>query len=432
MTAPQTATESSQKRNVQRDFFVLLGVAVIAAISVFFFDTGSLADWIGRHRDTKIDEAIVVTVVLGFGLAIFSFRRWMDLSRQVTKFEQLHKEMKQLTRESTLLAELGELLQSCLNPVEAHKLIVEHSQILFPNSSGAVCITASSRDVVEAVATWGDPALKEKSFLPGDCWALRRGRVHQVGNGDSPILACAHLGAAKPAYAMCVPMMAQGEALGVLYLDSGRSSAGSSANGSNAIAAHTESQLRLARSLAEHIALALANLNLREVLQSQSIRDPLTGLFNRRYMEASLERELRRANRKKCSLGVMMVDVDHFKRFNDAFGHDAGDALLAELAKIFKDLFRGEDIVCRYGGEEFTFILPDATLQQTRERAENLREAAKNAIAQHRGQALDHVTLSVGVSAFPEKGITVEALLRSADAALYRAKEEGRDRVVVG
>jgi diguanylate cyclase (GGDEF)-like protein len=432
MTEPEIVSHGSrQKRQVQRDLLVLLAVLILAILSVLVFDTGSLADWIGRHRDTKIDEAIVVTIVLAVGLAIFSLRRWIDLFQQVSRFEELHRQMNKLTRESALLAELGDLLQSCLTPTEAHKLIVEHSQILFPNSSGAVCVTASSRDLVEAVAVWGDPALPERSFPPGDCWALRRGRLHQLGSESSPILACAHLGQAKPQYAMCVPMMAQGEALGILYLDSGRNENG---NGHRAlpIDASSESQVRLARTLAEHIALALANLNLREVLQSQSIRDPLTGLFNRRYMEASLERELRRANRKKCSLGVMMVDVDHFKRFNDAFGHDAGDALLAELAKIFKNLFRGEDIVCRYGGEEFTFILPDASLQDTRERAEHLREAAKSAIAQYRGQALDHVTLSVGVSAYPEKGVSAEAILRSADAALYRAKEEGRDRVVVG
>jgi diguanylate cyclase (GGDEF)-like protein len=432
MTEPEIVAQGSrQKRQVQRDLFVLAAVLILAVVSVLFFDTGSLADWIGRHRDTQLDEAIIVTIVLAVGLAIFSLRRWIELSQQVIKFEQLHRQMNKLTRETTLLAELGDLLQSCLTPAEAHKLIVEHSQILFPSSSGAVCVTASSRDLVEAVAIWGDPALTERSFPPGDCWALRRGRLHQLGNESSPILACAHLGAAKPKYAMCVPMMAQGEALGILYLDSGRNQ-NNNGNGTSPIDASNESQVRLARTLAEHIALALANLNLREVLQSQSIRDPLTGLFNRRYMEASLERELRRANRKKCSLGVMMVDVDHFKRFNDAFGHDAGDALLAELSKVFKNLFRGEDIVCRYGGEEFTIILPDASLQDTRERGEHLREAAKNAIAQYRGQALDHITLSVGVSAFPEKGISAEALLRSADAALYRAKEEGRDRVVVG
>ena len=123
-----------------------------------------------------------------------------------------------------------------------------------------------------------------------------------------------------PRYAMCVPMMAQGEALGILYLDSGQKEQGGRETPSKEV---REAQLRLARTLAEHIGLALANLNLREVLRSQSIRDSLTGLFNRRYMEESLERELRRASRKQCSLGVMMIDIDHFKSFNDSFGHDA-------------------------------------------------------------------------------------------------------------
>jgi diguanylate cyclase (GGDEF)-like protein len=423
---------SQQKQQVRRDALVLLAALVLGFLSVLVFDTGSVADWIGRHRDTKIDEAIVITIVLAVGLSIFSIRRWLELSNQVRRFEELHHQMHKLTRESTLLAELGDLLQSCLSPAEAHKLIVEHSQVLFPSFSGAVCVTASSRDVVEAVAVWGEPALKENAFPPGDCWALRRGRVHYLSNEASPILACAHMGHDKPEYAMCVPMMAQGEALGILYLDSGRYHHSKGTNGSMPTDESSQSQLRLAKTLAEHIALALANLNLREVLRSQSIRDPLTGLFNRRYMEESLERELRRATRKKSSLGMMMVDVDHFKRFNDSFGHDAGDALLSELAKILKNMFRGEDIVCRYGGEEFTIILPEATLQATHDRAEHVRTAAKDAIAQYRGLALDHVTLSVGVSAFPEKGLTAQALLRSADAALYRAKEEGRDRVVLG
>jgi len=251
MTEPEIVSHGSrQKRQVQRDLLVLLAVLILAILSVLVFDTGSLADWIGRHRDTKIDEAIVVTIVLAVGLAIFSLRRWIDLFQQVSRFEELHRQMNKLTRESALLAELGDLLQSCLTPTEAHKLIVEHSQILFPNSSGAVCVTASSRDLVEAVAVWGDPALPERSFPPGDCWALRRGRLHQLGSESSPILACAHLGQAKPQYAMCVPMMAQGEALGILYLDSGRNQNGNG-HGALPIDASSESQVRLARTLAE-------------------------------------------------------------------------------------------------------------------------------------------------------------------------------------
>jgi len=186
-----------------------------------------------------------------------------------------------------------------------------------------------------------------------------------------------------------------------------------------------------ALTLAENAALALANLNLREILRMQSVREPLTGLYNRRYMEESLERELRRSTRKKSPLGVMMLDVDHFKRLNDTFGHEAGDAVLRTLANLFRTQLRGEDVVCRYGGEEVTMILPEASLEATRQRAERLRDAAKHAVVEFRGQWLEAVTLSIGVSSFPENGPTVEALLRTADSALYRAKDEGRDRVVV-
>ena len=220
-------------------------------------------------------------------------------------------------------------------------------------------------------------------------------------------------------------MMAHGEAIGLLYFDRriGQTS--------RSLMQWSEAEEILARTFAEHAALALANLKLREILRSQSVRDPLTGLYNRRYMEESLEIELRRAVRKKCSLGVMMLDVDHFKRFNDTFGHEAGDSVLQALANLFRTQLRGSDVACRYGGEEFTMILPEASTEATRQRAEQLREAAKAAISQFRGGSLDQVTISVGVASFPDKGTTVEGLLRAADAALYRAKEQGRDRVVV-
>lgn len=340
------------------------------------------------------------------------------------KYEELHREMTKLNRESALLGELGDLLQSCLSVDEAHRLITDRARILFPDSSGAVCMIASSRDLVEVLASWGEPVLAERFFTPKDCWALRRGRVHLLGE-DSTVLGCAHLGEDRPRWAMCVPMMAHGEALGLLYLDSGRD------QNTQARELLSESQQRLARKLGELAALALANLNLREILRMQSVRDPLTGLYNRRYMEESLERELRRSTRKKSPLGVMMLDVDHFKRFNDTFGHEAGDSVLRALANLFRTHTRGEDVACRYGGEEFTMILPDASLEATQRRALELREAARQIVPQFRGQSLERVTLSVGVASFPEHGTTGESLLRAADSALYRAKEGGRDRVEV-
>jgi diguanylate cyclase (GGDEF)-like protein len=221
-----------------------------------------------------------------------------------------------------------------------------------------------------------------------------------------------------PASYLCIPLIAQGESLGILYL---------------AAREHvwSESQQRLAGTVADQLGLAVANLKLRETLRNQSIRDPLTGLFNRRYLEETLEREIRRAERNRGALGVVMIDLDHFKQFNDTYGHDAGDMLLRELGRLLESSIRGGDVACRYGGEEFLLILPGADAETTRQRAEQLRESVKHLFVSHRGQSIGSVTLSGGVAAFPDHGTTGDALVQAADAALYRAKGDGRDRVVV-
>jgi diguanylate cyclase (GGDEF)-like protein len=221
-------------------------------------------------------------------------------------------------------------------------------------------------------------------------------------------------------------MMAHGETLGLLYVDTGR--------GNTEVRNKVQSgdlDEQLAKMLAEQAALALANLKLREVLRTQSVRDPLTNLYNRRYMEESLDRELSRAVRKNSPLSLMLIDVDYFKRFNDTFGHEAGDMVLRSLGSLLQTQLRREDIICRYGGEEFIVILPDAALDSTRQRGEQLREATKELVTEFRGQALGKITLSIGVATFPQNGTTVEALVEAADAALYQAKKHGRDRVVL-
>jgi diguanylate cyclase (GGDEF)-like protein/PAS domain S-box-containing protein len=174
-------------------------------------------------------------------------------------------------------------------------------------------------------------------------------------------------------------------------------------------------------------ALVKSEANMRE----QVVRDHLTGLFNRRYMEETLDRELRRASRKELSLGIIMLDVDDFKRFNDTYGHAAGDEILREMGKLLLVHIRGEDIPSRYGGDEFLLVLPDASLEVTRMRAQLLCEDARHFIIQFEGRTLEQIMLSVGVAVFPDHGLTREALLRAADNALYQAKHEGRDQVVV-
>jgi diguanylate cyclase (GGDEF)-like protein len=212
--------------------------------------------------------------------------------------------------------------------------------------------------------------------------------------------------------------MAQGETLWLLYLcfeDKEKL---------------TESKRQLAITVAEHISLAVANLQLRETLQHQSIRDPLTGLFNRRYMEESLEREINRAQRKQQPLGIIMIDVDHFKRFNDRFGHEAGDIVLQTLGVFLRHSIRESDIACRYGGEELMLILPESPLEETMRRAEQIREGIKSLKLEHRQLSLGEITASMGVACFPEHGMTKESIIWAADVALYKAKAEGRDRVI--
>jgi diguanylate cyclase (GGDEF)-like protein/PAS domain S-box-containing protein len=351
-------------------------------------------------------------------------RRAQDALREANeRLTQSLAELKQRTTHVALLTEMTDLLQSCRSLDEAYAILEGRLPELFSAEAGAVCLQSASRRALEAVAAWGLQE-NERFFAPDDCWAMRRGHRH-VAQGAGPF--CPHIDGIKPGWSICIPMTAQGETLGVFTLASDlRPQAGINSNAQ----AKGEVERLFAATVAEHVALALANLRLRERLKSQSIRDPLTGLFNRRYMEETLERELRRAERRQTRVGIVMFDIDHFKRFNDTHGHLAGDALLRALGEFLQSNFRGEDIVCRYGGEEFVLILPEAPLEATAKRAETLRERVKVLHVPYLGALLGGVTISLGIAEFPTHGSSGEAVLRAADAALYQAKSGGRDRVV--
>lgn len=334
------------------------------------------------------------------------------------KLEAWVDELQQRTREMTLLNEMGDILRACFTTEEAYGVIVRVAQQIFPAKVGALYVIGTSRNVVESAAVWGDPELAETSFSPPECWALRRGRTHWVENAHSGMI-CKHVHHPSPDGYMCIPMMAQSEALGVLHLMQPDN------------VKMTESKQRLAITMSEHIAMALSNLRLHETLRSQSIRDPLTGLFNRRFMEESLELEIRRAARNQRPLGMIMIDLDHFKYFNDNFGHEAGDLLLKELGTLLRTNIRGEDIACRYGGEEFTLILPEGNSVVTRQRADFYKDAIQNLDVHFRGMPLGRITASMGVAVFPDHGRTAQALIEAADKALYRSKAAGRDRVTM-
>jgi len=339
-----------------------------------------------------------------------------QLSEANNKLTSWAQELEQRNDEISQLGRLGELLQSCNTSAEASLGIGQSVQNLFPGNSGAVYLFNSSHNLLEAATLWGQAPPSETVFAPDECWALRRGRPH----GAADIAAgfkCRHVQPDQSAY-VCMPLVAQGEAIGVFHVLLGATDP-----------LQSERKENLALRVSEHLGLALAKLKLQEALQHLSVRDPLTGLFNRRYMEETMQRELIRAGRQGKEVGVIMVDIDHFKRFNDTFGHDGGDALLRKLGKFLQQHVRGSDIACRYGGEEFTLVLPEASLEVTQQRAEEILAAVKD-LRVHQGQkVLDPITLSLGAAVFPGHGTTHRALLQAADVALYRAKETGRDRV---
>jgi diguanylate cyclase (GGDEF)-like protein/PAS domain S-box-containing protein len=335
--------------------------------------------------------------------------------------------LEERTTEMSQLSEMGEQLQSCQTVEEASAISSQYIQKLFPASQGALYLINASRDLAEAVKMWGDSTSTEKVFMPLNCWAIRRGRPHLVDSSHPGVL-CGHITGPQDGQYLCVPMMANGEALGILHLNH---TAPAQDEQKSTDRLYSDHKTQLILTVGEHIALALSNLKLRETLRQQAIRDILTGLFNRRYMEESLTRELRRAEREEKPVGVIMFDIDNFKDFNDLFGHAGGDALLRELGAFLNTHTRGSDIVSRYGGEEFVAVLPGATLEQTRLRTEELRQGVKELRVFHLGKPLGKITISVGVAAFPEHGLTSAEILKSADTALYRAKNEGRDRVVV-
>jgi diguanylate cyclase (GGDEF)-like protein/PAS domain S-box-containing protein len=334
--------------------------------------------------------------------------------------QEVLAQVEERNRAMTLANEMADLLQACQVSEEAYEAIGHFMPRFFPEDSGALYMLNNSRNLFEPVATWGQDPPTVLFFAPDECWSVRRGRLHQVENPQEA-LSCRHVPQTVADGYLCMPLIAQGETLGVLHVQ---------------FRSQPEAQMaglpvardQLALTVAEDMALALANLRLRESLRSQAIRDPLTGLFNRRYMEETLNREFNRVKRQGVSLGVIMMDLDHFKDYNDTFGHSAGDELLSALGNLLKSQIRGEDIACRYGGEEFLFILPGASLEVTLERAESLRQAVKEIHLHYQG--LKPTTLSLGVAVYPDHGDTGLEIIKAADAALYRAKQAGRDRVI--
>ncbi len=386
-----------------------------------YFETGDESRYESKGR--KKDGA---TLTLEMQSKVMPYQGRMVISsaiRDISWRKMAEEALRQRTREMTLLNHMSDLLQTCENEEETYSIVINVCKLLFSADSGQLIMLNASNALAEVVAFWGAPPLV-RSFPTESCEVLRRKQTI-LFESPSDAAQCPHISDAGRQSCLCGPVSASGELFGMLTLCF--ASSGAAQSDEDARRTYDTKQIVLTR-VQTHYALALSNLRLRETLRQESIRDPLTGLYNRRYMDESLEREAYRAGRHHIPIGLVMLDIDHFKRFNDTYGHEAGDLVLQEVGKFLRQHIRHEDIACRYGGEEFLLILPEANLEAVQHRAEQLRAGIKALELTYEGEML-RVTSSFGVTTLSEHP-TIQNAVNAADDALYQAKKAGRDRVM--
>jgi diguanylate cyclase (GGDEF)-like protein len=382
------------------------------------------SDTYGVVRRTAMIAVGSLLILILFGFLIRDLVRRGRIEEQISEAnERLRQTVQRLEEQawsSNLLISARDEVSLCQEVKLAQDTTLRYLGQLLPGTAGSLCIINNSRQLLESVGTWGGvDAVTFDGFPPDTCCAIRSGRIRWRRPERSEVH-CTHFAGKPPERYVCIPLTAHGETLGIVTLELPTAEA----------YVLTESRENPLISLGEMAAMAISGLNLRQNLESQSIRDGMTGLFNRSFMEIALEREMNRAGRQGKQIAVMMLDIDHFKQFNDTFGHEAGDVVLREVAEAMRLGVRSEDIVCRFGGEEFVIILPEITTRAAMDRAELLRRMVGDLALRYRGQPLRQVTISIGLAMFPENSEHPEELLRTADHALYAAKHKGRNRVV--
>ncbi|MFY0611140.1 MAG: diguanylate cyclase [Hyphomicrobiaceae bacterium] len=328
-------------------------------------------------------------------------------------------------REMSLLSELDEWLQSCQSLAELFQVVTAFMERILPQTSGELYVYSNSRDVLDGACHWnGSGAIDH--IQPDACWSLRRGRPYEFGAGTIS-MPCTHVEHQMPSVAdqhyVCLPIIAHGDTVGLLHIKFNEDLDAPS-TGQQSL-----DPRRFAIQCAEHISLAIANVRLRDELRDQSTKDVLTGLFNRRYFLEILRGELGRSQRTDSEVAIISFDADKFKTFNDNHGHDAGDVVLREIAECMRATFSKDDVLCRFGGEEFCVLMPETSLESAFEIAEKFRKAVEAVSIIYSGGKLPRVTISGGVAAFPANAKSPQDLLAAADQALYKAKANGRNKM---
>lgn len=371
-----------------------------------------------------IGASLATLVLIGATIYIVarSLNEQAESARRSTSLAHSNAELAQQSalraERLSITANLLQALDSVKTPPELERVLPVFLRKLLPDTSGAVYLYRNSRDVLELKASWGTVEDAPPTVVPSECWSLRLGKVHLASSDHD--LRCDHgtTWLSNHATQTCVPMISQGDVIGLLVI------AGDRHDDDAGDGAHIAT-------LAEQLSLAISNVLLRNTLRYQSTVDPLTGLYNRRFFDESLKRELARTQRSASVCSVVMVDLDHFKRINDTYGHDGGDLVLQAASRTLLQRVRASDVACRYGGEELVLMLPDCDAQEAAKCAEAIRQTLTEIVIQHQGATISGISASFGVAQWRGDHEQEADPLQAADRALYAAKKAGRNRVVV-
>jgi diguanylate cyclase (GGDEF)-like protein len=400
-------------------------LVVLAVVAIEFVTTYTPVDLSDTVRSRR--ELIFLLVGALIVLSIYEIR--LNFSRSDAQREARESEMALTIREvfeqnrvTSILGNLVEMLNFCDVEEEAYEVFDFAARQLFVQG-GSIAILDETENVLEVKCNWYEHGVAPSPFAPDLC---RSAALGQPFESDLEIPPCAHFVGNVGWHTLCHPLMVRRELVGLISLSIPDD------EDADAHFQDAEHYRQYARLIGNQFSIWLASYKLRESLRNLSIRDPLTNLFNRRFMIETLHREMTITTRSHEQTSVIQIDIDHFKAINDAFGHEVGDLVLCSVAEIMLGLFRESDVPCRSGGEEFTMILPRCSWDIAHLRALELQARVAEMAVRTRSNETPPTppTLSIGIATAPEHGLTGEDLLRGADAALYSAKAAGRNRIV--
>ena len=422
-TAVQGATDTARQWRTMSE--IMLGVTALLFLCVLYFVLKQRI----LHPVVRLSDVVTRLAAQDFAAIPPDFPQVDeigDMAQAIRIFRENGLERQRLEQERDvdrtmrdLLSRMTQRLQGCDSTADLVEVVRRFTPEITPDFPGRLYIHDIRRNMMLQACDCLDPKQSRNDFPASACWALRRGQVHKPRGGMVDI-ACEHLEGETAVPTICIPLAAQGESIGLLYFEQTR----------EMDAEHLDRAEKYLEMLAENIGLALANLRLRDALREMAMADALTGLPNRRHFDAMFEALVDEAEHNHAPLACLMVDIDHFKRFNDSYGHDAGDAVLRAVGAVLGDSLREQGFAFRLGGEEFVLLMPGFTLEQALTRSAQIQQRIRDLRVERRGQELGPITASFGLAAWPDHGAAVR-LVTTADAALLRAKGEGRDQIMV-